>query len=57
MKRVYRDLPATTAVIMGSMLAEAFGLAGIMLARREEQDAEKRRRENEELAKAIKELL
>lgn len=55
-KRVYRDLPASSALIMGAMLAETFGLAGLMLARREEEDAKKRRLENDELAKAIKEL-
>lgn len=55
-KRVYRDLPATTAVVMGAMLAETFGVAGLLLARREEEDAEKRRRENHELAEAVKDL-
>lgn len=55
-KRVYRDLPATSALVMGAMLAETFGVAGLLLARREEEDAEKRRRENEELAQAVKDL-
>lgn len=56
-KRVYRDLPAPTAVLMGAMLAETFGVAGLLLARREDEDAEKRRRANEEMAQAVKDLL
>lgn len=55
-KRVYRDLPAGTTVLLGAMLAETFGVAGLLLARRETEDAEKRRRENEELARAVQEL-
>ena len=55
-KRVYRDLPATATQVMGAMLVEAFGLAGLLLARREAEDAEKQRREIEDLAQAVKEL-
>lgn len=55
-KRVYRDLPANTSVVMGTMLAEVFGVVGLLLARKEQEDAEKRRRENEELVKGISEL-
>ena len=56
-KRFYRDLPALSTVVMGAMLAETFGAPGLLLARREEQDAEKRRRANDELAQAVEELL
>ncbi len=56
MKRVYRDLPSGTTVLLGSMLAETFGVAGLLLARRETENAEKRRRENAELAQAVREL-
>lgn len=56
-KRVYRDLPTTTARVMGAMLVEVFGVPGLMLARREEEDAEKRRSEAEEMAQAVRALV
>jgi len=55
-KRVYRDLPATATQVMAAMLVEVFGVAGLLLARRETEDAEKQRREVEDLAQAVKEM-
>ncbi|SDH69440.1 hypothetical protein [Roseospirillum parvum] len=55
-KRVYRDLPATTTLTMAAMLNEAFGLPGLMLARREEEDARKRRDEVHQLGEAVRNL-
>jgi len=57
LKRVYRDLPAKTTLTVGKALAEAFGTAGLMLARKETEDAEMQRKDNEMLAKAVGDLL
>lgn len=55
-KRVYRDLPAKTSEIMGRLLTEIFGAPGLMLARKEQEDAERRRHEVRDIARAIEDL-
>jgi hypothetical protein len=55
-KRVYRDLPPKTTLAMGKMLAETFGLVGLLLARREEEDQNREREEAEALAQAVRDL-
>eukprot|EP00752_Nemacystus_decipiens_P000237 g237.t1 len=49
-KRVYRDIPAKTSALLGKTLAEIFGLPGVLLAKKEREQAEQARREREELA-------
>jgi hypothetical protein len=55
-KRVYRDLPPRVVETLAGWLTEAFGAAGVMLARREQQDAEKQRDEGKRLASALEDL-
>ena len=56
LKRVYRDLPAPTSLEIGHMLAETFGGAGLMIARRLAEGADQRRNECRVISQAITEL-
>jgi hypothetical protein len=55
-KRTYRELTPRAAALIAHWLAEAFGGAGIHLARREQTDQEKKISERLELHKALEEL-
>ncbi|CAH1656700.1 MULTISPECIES: hypothetical protein [unclassified Chelatococcus] len=55
-KRVYKDLAPKAAVIIGQWLAEAFGGAGIHLAKLEERDRQKQQDEVNALHEALKGL-
>ena len=52
-RRVYRDLPPRTAVTLAEALKEAFGLAGVMLAGKERQEAALAKQDHQRLAKAL----
>lgn len=56
-KRVYRDLPGRTTVIIGALLERTFGQAGLMLAKKEREDAERRFSEVEQITDAVKALV
>ncbi|WP_425406810.1 hypothetical protein [Hwanghaeella sp.] len=55
-KRVYLDLAPAATVIMGKALAETFGMAGMMLAKKEAEEAEKKQQELKDIAQAVREL-
>lgn len=55
-RRVYRDMPPRAVVVMGQWLAEAFGGAGMHLAKLEERDRQEKARETQELHVALEEL-
>ena len=55
-RRVYRDLPPKTTLAMGKTLTETFGLPGLLLARRESEDQDRKREEAEALAQAVRDL-
>jgi hypothetical protein len=55
-RRVYRDLPPRVVEVMGQWLAEAFGGAGLALAGREREDAQKAAQEHQQLADALERL-
>ncbi|HEY1721050.1 MAG TPA: hypothetical protein VGG27_07375 [Magnetospirillaceae bacterium] len=52
-KRVYRDTPRKATLALAHMLGDAFGAAGIYLARLDEQEAEERRKRHADLAAAL----
>lgn len=56
-KRVYRDLTPKTANLMGRMLAEVFGVAGLRLAQLERLDLETRQKEARDFSRAMQELV
>jgi hypothetical protein len=56
-KRAYRDLPPRATAVLGLWLAEAFGAAGLHLARLELAEQEKTSKERQELHKALSELV
>ncbi len=53
MKRVYRDTPRKVTLALAHMLGDAFGAAGIYLARLDQQEAEQRRKQHADLAAAL----
>lgn len=55
-KRVYRDLTPKTANLMGGMIAEVFGVAGLRLAQLERLDLETRQKEARDFSRAMQEL-
>ena len=55
-RRVYRDLPPKVTRVMGQLLAETFGVAGLLLARKDQEDRSARRKEAEGMARAVEEL-
>jgi hypothetical protein len=55
-RRVYRDLPPLVTEVMGAWLAEAFGGAGLVLATKEREDAQRARDEHQRLATALEGL-
>lgn len=55
-RRVYRDLPPRVTDVMGAWLAEAFGGAGLVLASKEREEAQKARDEHQRLAAALEGL-
>jgi hypothetical protein len=52
-RRVYRDLPPRVMEVLGAWLAEAFGGAGLVLASKEREDAERVAQEHQRLAVAL----
>lgn len=55
-RKVYRDLPPRTVEALAGIISEAFGVAGIMLARKEQAEAAKVQEESTRLAKAMEAL-
>jgi hypothetical protein len=55
-KRVYRDLTPRAAKVFAGWLADAFGVAGIQLARLELADIERRKVDRQALRSALEEL-
>lgn len=55
-RRVYRDLPPRVVEVLGHWLAEAFGGAGLALAGKEREDAERAAQEHQRLAAALGDL-
>ena len=55
-KRVYRDIPPRAVQALAVPLKEALGAAGVMLAAKEREDAERQRDERQQLAEAIRGL-
>jgi hypothetical protein len=55
-KRVYRDLKPRTVEILARMLQETFGVAGLTVARLEQQEIKKNRDEQQALHDALGEL-
>lgn len=55
-RRVYRDLPPRVVEVLGQWLAEAFGGAGLALAGKEREDAERAAQEHQRLAAALGDL-
>jgi hypothetical protein len=55
-KRVYRDLPPRVVETLAVWLKDAFGTAGVMLAKKEGQDAQKAQDERKRLASALEGL-
>lgn len=53
-KLVYRELPPKAVEEMARLLIEAFGAAGVHLARHEEREVERRRLETNELHDALR---
>ena len=56
MRRVYRELPPKAVAVIGDWLVQAFGVAGVRIARLEREDEEKQRNERLELYKALEDL-
>lgn len=56
-KRTYSELPPRAAAVMGQWLAEAFGGAGLRLARLEMEERNREQGERQELHQALSELL
>jgi hypothetical protein len=56
-KRAYRELTPRATAVLGLWLAEAFGGAGLHLARLELTEWEKKNEERRELHKALSELV
>lgn len=55
-KRVYKDLTPRAVAVMGQWLADAFGGAGMHLAKMEERDREKAVSARQEMHQALEEL-
>jgi hypothetical protein len=55
-KRVYRDLPPSAAKVFAGWLTDTFGASGLDLARMEVGDAERAKRDKQELRAALAEL-
>lgn len=55
-KRVYRDLPPTVTVTIAEYLKTAFGVAGLYVARLEQQEADRELLQKVELQKALGDL-
>lgn len=55
-KRCYRDVPPTVSEILGRMLSETLGAAGIQLARIEREQEQAKARNSRELSEALEEL-
>jgi hypothetical protein len=56
-KRVYRDLKPRTVEILARMLQETFGVAGLTVAKLEQQEADRKQNEQQSLHNALSELL
>ncbi len=56
-KLVYRDMPPRAIEALALILKNAFGLAGLMLARKEQSDDNKAREDRRRLGSAIEELV
>lgn len=55
-KRVYRDLPPRATVILAEMIKAVFGLAGLHVARLEQEEAARKNREQAALYEALEGL-
>jgi len=55
-RRVYRELPSKAVAMIGYWLVQAFGAAGVRIARMEREDEERERNERLELYKALESL-
>jgi len=55
-RRVYREVSPRAVAVMGHWLSEAFGVAGLRLARLERADEERERKERLALHRALEEL-
>jgi hypothetical protein len=55
-RRAYRELTPRATAVLGQWLADAFGAAGLHLAKLEEGDREARQREAQQLREALREL-
>ncbi|MFS0753483.1 hypothetical protein ABC383_02140 [Noviherbaspirillum sp. 1P10PC] len=56
-KRVYRDLKPRTVEILARMLQETFGVAGLTVAKLEQQEAAQKQNEQRSLHNALSELV
>lgn len=56
-KRVYRDLKPRTVDILARMLQETFGVAGLTVAKLEQQEATRKQNEQRSLHNALSELV
>jgi hypothetical protein len=55
-RRVYRELPPKAVAVIGHWLVQAFGAAGVRIARLEREDEERERNKRLELYKALENL-
>ena len=55
-KFVYRDVNQRVAVLIGQMLAEAFGVAGLKFAEQDQQEVEQREAERKAFHRALNEV-
>jgi hypothetical protein len=55
-RRVYRDLPPRVVEVLGQWLADVFGGAGLVLASKEREDAQKAAHEHQRLTTALEGL-
>lgn len=56
MRLIYRDAPAEVTLALGKLFVDVFGMAGSLLAKKEIEEAKRRRNEIEDIAQAVREL-